>query len=63
MAALGYKFYLRVLKVSLKSERSERARAKVNESITATLLVVQRLYNFNPELSKNSSSHFFSKKR
>ena len=26
MAAQGYEFYLRVLKVSLKSERSERVR-------------------------------------
>ena len=26
MAARGYEFYLRVLKVSLKSERSERVR-------------------------------------
>ena len=36
MAARGYEFYLRVLKVSLKSERSERVRDTFSSSVYVT---------------------------
>ena len=39
MAARGYEFYLRVLKVSLTSERSQRVRDTLVEKVTSNSIV------------------------
>ena len=52
MAARGYEFYLRVLKVSLTSERSERVRDTFS---TMKCLDLKQLVLFIFEMMKNCS--------